>query len=122
MIDVVRDELLRAAAAEAPPNTRTASCPRPKPKGRTPRSGADRRVARCRAYLKTVDPAVSGEHGHDQTFMAARIIWADFAIDEAEGYPLLEEFNGICNSPWDEHESARVGSGRRQGRRAPAAN
>lgn len=107
MIEVVREELLRAVAATAA--ARAAPDPRPEQKGRgrgaRPRS--DRRVARCRAYLKAVGPAVSGAHGHDRTFMAARLIWADFAIDEADGYPLLEEFNRACEPPWDDRELRR---------------
>jgi len=72
--------------------------------GRRMTSRADNRVARCRAYLQKADPAVSGAGGHDRTFWAARIIWADFVIDEADGYPLLREFNQTCQPPWSEKE------------------
>jgi hypothetical protein len=106
MIEPVPSELL-LAARESP----VAECPGQVPasngKGFTMRAGKVDPVARCRAYLKKVGPAVSGEHGHDRTFMAARLIWADFAIDEAEGYPLLQEFNQTCGPPWDEKDLRR---------------
>jgi putative DNA primase/helicase len=59
-------------------------------------------VSRCRAYLAAVPGGVQGEHGSDQTFKAARIVWNDFGIDEAEGYPLLQEWNKTCKPEWPE--------------------
>ena len=59
---------------------------------------------RCRRYLHKVGPAVSGQHGHDRTYMAARLIWNDFGLDEAEGYPILVGFNATCEPQWSEKE------------------
>lgn len=68
-----------------------------------PRRGArgDNRVKRCRAFLKKIPPSIEGEDGSDRMIQAARIIWNDFEIDEADGLPLLEEYNLSASPPWD---------------------
>jgi putative DNA primase/helicase len=94
------DAVIAAYPPDLPPTPATRlAVTAPRTAGRTK---ADNRVARCRAYLKKLDGAVMGQNGSDRTFHVARLIWADFAIDEAEGYPLLEEFNQRCEPPWDE--------------------
>src|SRR5262249_20202130 len=52
----------------------------------------------------TVDPAVSGNGGHDATIRAARLIRNDFACDCPEGYGVLQEYNQRCVPPWSESE------------------
>lgn len=113
MLKIVPVALLDAVIAAYPPPEVTKS-EAPKPEAPKSVAGAaklgggyrmrvgDNRVARCRAYLKTLDPAVMGQQGSNRTFHAARLIWAEFEIDEAEGYPLLEEFNQRCQPPWEE--------------------
>lgn len=61
--------------------------------------------ARASAYLLKVDPAVSGEGGHDRTFRLACAIGPGFALDPETAYQLLAaEFNPRCVPPWSESE------------------
>ena len=107
---VVRKEQLAAIVAEYPLTaSRTLPCATTKatdPGEKSKRSDGTRRedrcVVLCRAYLAKLPPAVAGKHGSDRTFEAARIIWNDFAIDEAEGWPMLCEWNRKCLPPWPE--------------------
>jgi hypothetical protein len=108
VIEVIPVELLDALIAEYLPPDPPRPTPKPAANGRWRGDGRpDNRVERCRAYLRKLPVAVSGQHGHDQTFEAARLIWADFGIDEADGWPLLVEFNGRCEPPWDERDLRR---------------
>jgi len=108
VLKVVPLALIEAVIAAYPPSDPPAPPPpTAKPATASPGRGrrataGDNRVARCRAYLRKVGPAVTGQEGSKRTFQAARIIWADFEIDEADGYPLLEEFNRTCQTPWEE--------------------
>lgn len=72
---------------------------------RNRRDGRSNPVARCRKYLKAVPPAVEGQGGSDQTFKVARIIWNDFGLDEADGWPLFCEWNRACQPPWPEEHA-----------------
>lgn len=96
------DAARKAAAAEEPK-------PDPKPAVAVPRhtprrGGPDNRARRCRAYIKTLPPAVEGAGGSNRTYEVARLIWNDFGLDEAEGYALLEEYSATCLPPWNEKE------------------
>jgi hypothetical protein len=62
------------------------------------------RVRRARAYLAQVDPAISGQGGHDATYRAARTLVNDFGLTYAEAWPLLVQFNRRCQPPWSEPE------------------
>ncbi|MBN9524460.1 hypothetical protein J0H58_39090 [bacterium] len=108
MLRIVPVALIDAVIAAYPPPEpphRPPAAARPSPSSGGPRVGAgDNRVARCRAYLTASPGAVSGDGGHDRTFWAARVIWADFVIDEPDGYPLLQEFNRACQPMWSEKE------------------
>lgn len=64
----------------------------------------DERRARARGYLARLDPAVSGQAGHDRTFYAACLVVRDFAIDPEDARDLLDEFNAGCQSPWSDAE------------------
>ncbi len=57
-------------------------------------------VARARAYLAAMPPAVSGDGGHDATFKAALALTWGFGFNDATALPLLEEFNARCSPPW----------------------
>jgi len=64
-------------------------------------------IDRARKYLAQVPGAVSGQNGHDETYRAAAKLVVDFALQPADAYPLLAEWNGTCNPPWSEHELRR---------------
>lgn len=63
--------------------------------------------ARARAYLATIPPAVSGQHGHDRTFYAAGRLVRGFDLSPAAALPLLAEWNARCEPPWSERELSR---------------
>jgi len=58
--------------------------------------------ARATMYLETVDPAISGQRGHDTAFRAA-CIPVRFGITDPETvYRLLLPWNATCEPPWSE--------------------
>ncbi len=61
-------------------------------------------VARARAYLATVEGAVSGQGGHKRTFRAACVLVQKFGLSGPEAWPLLLEWNEKCQPPWSERE------------------
>ena len=58
---------------------------------------------RCRLYLEQVPVCVAGQGGDTQLFVAANVIFWDFGLSEAEGRPLLQEYNARCLPPWPQH-------------------
>lgn len=60
-------------------------------------------VGRCRKYLATLPPAVSGQRGHNQTLQAACELFR-FGLDDRDAADLLNEYNARCEPPWDDHE------------------
>jgi len=48
--------------------------------------------------------AVSGQHGHDQTFSVACALIQGFGLSIAEATPLLREYSSRCLPPWTESE------------------
>lgn len=61
-------------------------------------------LERARAYVAKIPGAVSGSGGHNQTFVAATTLVQGFALDEADAWPLLAEYNQRCSPPWSERE------------------
>jgi hypothetical protein len=55
-------------------------------------------------YLTQCPPAISGQHGHDQTFKVAVVLVWGFCLprDEALGY--LRDYNTRCLPPWTDPE------------------
>jgi P4 family phage/plasmid primase-like protien len=78
--------------------------------GFTPEERGDL-VHRAQRYLSKIPGAKSGEaaapeagnekHGHDQTIDAARTLIVGFDLSFAEALPLMQEYNGRCEPPWD---------------------
>ncbi|MFM7151950.1 MAG: phage/plasmid primase, P4 family, partial [Gemmataceae bacterium] len=58
------------------------------------------RVERAQAYLAQMDPAISGQGGHNTTYRAARVVCWDFAVSPEEAWPLLQAYNSRCEPPW----------------------
>lgn len=61
-------------------------------------------VERARKYLAAIDPAISGQHGHDITYRAACTLVVDFDLTLDEARPLLQEWNARCEPPWSDEE------------------
>lgn len=70
---------------------------------RTGQSGA---LARVRAYLRSVPPAVAGERGDAHTFRVCCRVVRGFALDDAEALTALAEWNERCAPPWSVEELA----------------
>lgn len=60
-------------------------------------------LERARAYLAKLDPAVSGQGGHNQTFNAACKL-VEFGLSEQDAWELLWEYNCKCAPPWSERD------------------
>jgi hypothetical protein len=70
-------------------------------------SERDRLVRRAGAYLSKLEPAISGQHGHDTTYRTACILRCDFGLTEDEAWPIFLEWNRKCLPPWGEYELRR---------------
>lgn len=80
---------------------RTSPPPRPRPRQSLPPDA----IERAKRYLATMDPAISHQWGHNQTFRAARTLVVDFDLDPQTALRLLQEnFNPRCLPPWTEKE------------------
>lgn len=65
----------------------------------------DARIDRARKYLAKIDPAISGQGGHDKTFSAACRMTQDFGLDFDEALALMmNEYNPKCKPQWSLYE------------------
>jgi hypothetical protein len=62
---------------------------------------------RCRAYVATIDGAVSGQLGGTRTFDVARRCVHDFGLSDDEAWVVLVEYNERCIPPWSEKDLRR---------------
>ena len=60
--------------------------------------------SRARAYLSQLEPAVSGQNGHNQLLWATRVIFWGWRLSDEQAWTLLREYNEICQPPWSERE------------------
>lgn len=65
---------------------------------------ADFMVRRARAYVATIEGAVSGRRGHDRTFRVACVLARKFSLSFEQAWPILLEWNETCEPPWSEPE------------------
>jgi hypothetical protein len=61
-------------------------------------------IARARAYIGTMPPAISGQNGHHQTFKVACKLVVGFGLSVNEAMPLMQEYSERCEPPWSEAE------------------
>ncbi|MEK0430307.1 MAG: hypothetical protein RL139_111 [Gemmatimonadota bacterium] len=64
-------------------------------------------VARAEKYLAACAPAISGQGGHNTTFLVAQRLVRGFALDENAAFALLSAWNQRCSPPWSEHALRR---------------
>jgi hypothetical protein len=69
-----------------------------------PATNAGNAVWRARAYLANIEGAISGMRGHDRTFRVACVLTIKFGLTLEQAWPLLVEWNEICEPPWSEKE------------------
>lgn len=70
----------------------------------TPSTVSNSRFDRAVAYVATVDPAISGQGGHNTTWRVARKCAADFELSEEDTFRILTIYNLRCVPPWSERE------------------
>src|SRR5262249_36868320 len=104
LVEAPTDIELTLAAPIDVPATQTSVVPGPQPQEY---AWVEERVARARAYVAKVDPAISGQHGHDQTYYVAALLTRDFDLSEADALLIMEEFNARCQPPWTHEELVR---------------
>lgn len=61
-------------------------------------------VERARKYVEKMDPAVSGQGGHNATFTVACRLVLGFGLNEGDALFILREYNQRCSPPWSERE------------------
>jgi putative DNA primase/helicase len=61
-------------------------------------------VSRADRYLDTMEPAISGNNGHCQTFDAACVLVKGFDLSPSAARPILEAWNARCQPPWSAAE------------------
>ena len=61
---------------------------------------------RITQYMRTIEPAVSGQGGHSRTMWAARCLVTGFCLSAEEASVYLAEWNAGCVPPWSEKELA----------------
>jgi hypothetical protein len=57
-------------------------------------------VERARRYLRSVPPAISGQHGDIHTFRVCCRLTRGFALDDEQALAVLFEWNERCEPPW----------------------
>jgi hypothetical protein len=100
--DVVPRELLDKLAGSWQP---TQPQPSSKPLQHSITSSPDL-VARARAYLTAMPPAISGQNGRNQFLNAACRMVDDFALCREQAMTLLAEYNTRCEPPFSGREVA----------------
>jgi hypothetical protein len=61
---------------------------------------------RVHKYLSHCPAALSGQHGHDQTFKVAVVLVWGFCLPRDEALQYLRGYNQRCLPPWTEAELA----------------
>lgn len=65
-------------------------------------------IERARRYLAKCEPAISGAHGHDQTFVVAMKLTRGFGLSAHDAYALLaSDYNPRCKPAWSTRELRR---------------
>lgn len=74
---------------------------------------------RARKYIAKMDPAVSGQKGHQSTWDVALVLCRGFSLSEDRAYSLLCEYNTRCAPPWSERELKHKISGALKAEKVP---
>lgn len=57
-------------------------------------------MQRARAYVARMPAAISGSGGHAATWAVARVLVADFGLDDEAAMEVLVEYSARCQPPW----------------------
>lgn len=55
---------------------------------------------RIALYLDKIEPAVSGQNGHGQTFHVACVLVHGFGLSLEEAMPFMKAYSDRCAPPW----------------------
>jgi putative DNA primase/helicase len=61
-------------------------------------------IERARKYIAKMDPAISGQRGHDRAFHTSCVLVLGFGLSVDEAWPLICEWNLTCQPPWSEKD------------------
>lgn len=75
-----------------------------RPKPRPSQSDRTQIIERARRYLSKIPGAVSGQDGHNQTFVAALKVILGFDLSREESWNIISEWNQTCDPPWSDEE------------------
>jgi hypothetical protein len=59
-------------------------------------------LKQAREAMQRHGPAIQGQGGDAHTWHAAAVLMHDFALTDAEAWPLFLEWNATCSPPWGE--------------------
>lgn len=62
------------------------------------------RIARARAYVSRMPPAIEGQHGHDALWRAALVAVRGLELPGPAALSVLTEYSARCSPPWSERE------------------
>ncbi|NQV22871.1 MAG: hypothetical protein HQ518_00765 [Rhodopirellula sp.] len=101
-LEIVDVELLEELASSAPKSSAETRLPKTAiPSSSVSRVATTTQVARARAYIQKMEPAISGQNGRNQFLNAACRLVDDFALPAEQARPLLDEYNQRCVPPFD---------------------
>jgi hypothetical protein len=63
-----------------------------------------KRIKSIQAYLAKIEPAVSGNGGHNQTFKVACVLIHGFGLSDTAAWPFLKAYSERCAPPWSDKE------------------
>jgi putative DNA primase/helicase len=76
-------------------------------------------LERARRYVARMEPAVSGQGGHNRTLHVASQLTVGFDLTDGEAMEVLADWNARCSPPWSERELLRkIHEARRTSKRA----
>jgi hypothetical protein len=104
------------ARADFPLVVQTLRASSPRHHVRRDRSTIIDSVRRARRFLRSVEPAVAGQHGDLRTFRVCCRVVRGFDLSDDEAMSVLDEWNARCAPPWSERELLeKVHNARRYG-------
>lgn len=62
---------------------------------------------RIRKWLSKLPPAVSGDHGDQQTYKVSAFLINDCGLSQSDAIAFLREYNARCTPPWDDNDLLR---------------
>ena len=76
----------------------------PAPMGERPSADV---YERAKKYVASCPGAVSGQGGHNATFLLAQRLVRGFKLDDATALSLMTQWNVTCSPPWNSYQLAR---------------